>query len=122
MGSPTVGEQLVASCGSSCGCTDCGYKNNKSPTSPYILISYGRYGGRKDRAWVKDMRQVQRNPCILVAFSESCNNISLALCIPATEAGTRCSHALHSSLIAHNLPREKSRSSHSRDKTTAALL
>ena len=81
-----------------CGCTHCGYKNNKSPTSPYILISYGRRGGRKDRAWVKDL---QSSCSAILAFSAAfsgSNNISVAACIPATEAGTRCSHALQSSL------------------------
>ena len=59
-----------------CGCTHYGYKNNKSPTSPYILISYGRRGGRKDRAWVKDL---QSSCSAILAFSAAfsgSNNIS----------------------------------------------
>ena len=98
-GSPTVGEEPVASDGRQhmqqlCGCTR-GYKNNKSPTSPYILISYGRRRGKEGPCVGK--KQLHCNPCILGAFSGS-NNISVAACIPAAEAGTRCSHALQSSL------------------------
>ena len=107
MGAPTVGEELVASDGRQlCGCTR-GYKNNKSPTSPYILISYG---GRK----------VKRSRCTtILAFSEHFLGATIfqgRRAFLPRKPGLGAPTLSKTILTAHNLNREKSRSSRSGDK------